>query len=188
VNPFKYNYHLLDWEDYQHKMIYMIRNIYKVLKSQFMIVLAGEESYQYQIDKFGKTWDTENVNEEMIIDIIDHNKQKYTHNHNLINLPQDVFLRGRNMYFCAFEDFISDFDRSRSGLEEFIGVKITATEMPHMNDTHEWYGDNDELYQRNLALFNEWKDYLFEYCVVKSEWEKLSEYTEIDFVSKYSIQ
>ncbi len=189
VNPDKYNYHVLDWQDYNHKMIFMFRNIYKVLKSQFLVVLAGEESYQYNIPKFGKKWDAENLTEETVAEIMDYNKQKYTNLHNLENLPKDVFDFKKNIFFCTFEDFVNDTSNQFDKLEDFLDVKLNTREYPKLNSTRfEWYAEQTSTYERNLELFEKYKDFIYSTWVNKDEYLKLSELTGIDLVGKYKIR
>lgn len=189
INPDKYNYKIQDWENYNHKMIYMIRNIHKMLKSQFLVVLAGEESYQYNIPKFKKFWDVDNLNEDMVKEIMDYNKQKYTHYYNLINLPKDVFDFNKNIMFCTFEDFINDQNNQFERLESFLDIKLESKDYPELNSTQfEWYSENTSSYERNVKEFDKWKDFIYNYCINYEEWEKLCQLTNIDFITKYNIK
>lgn len=188
INPWKYNYYVENWENYQHKMIYMIRNIRKVLKSQFLVVLAGEESYQYGIPKNEKVWDAENLTEETVKEIMDFNEQKWTHWENLQALPKDVFYKDKNMHFCTFEDFIEDLDTAIGRVEDFLGMEINAEEYPRMNGTlFEWYANQTEDYEANVKRFHEWEDFIYSYCIDLDNWESLCEYTGIDLISKYDL-
>jgi len=189
VNPDKYDYHVLNWQNYNHKMIYMIRNIYKMLKSQFLVVLAGEESYEYNIPKFEKTWDVEHINEETIKEIMDYNKHKYTHYYNLINLPKDVFDKDKNIFFCTFEDFIDDYEKQITKLEEFLNISITGKEYPKLNSTmFEWYANQTSTYEINVKIFEKYKDFIYDYCIDYDVWEKLSDYIDIDLIDKYGVK
>lgn len=190
INPNKYDYRVGEFQNCNHKMIYMFRNIYNVLKSQFLVVLAGEESYQYNIPKFAKKWVVdENFSEKDVAEIMDYNKQKYTHLTNISNLPKDVFDLDKNVYFCTFENFISDTENEFNKLGKFLEIDINAKEYPRENCTEfEWYAEQTTTYKRNLELFEKYKDYIYSTWVKKEEWEKLSELTKIDFISLYNIK
>jgi len=186
INPFKYDYHVGDYKN--HKLIYMIRNIYNMLKSQFLIVLAGEESYQYNIPKFKKKWDNKNLTEEMVKEIMDYNKQKYIHYDVISNLPKDVFHKD-NTLFCTFEDFIDDTNNQFNRLEEFLDISLNSHEYPRVNSTRfEWYANSTTEYEYNTQQFEKFKDFIYDYCIDKEVWRKLSEITGIDFISKYNIK
>lgn len=189
INPDKYNYYVGNWHGYNHKMIYMVRNIYNMLKSQFLVVLAGEESYRYGIPKFGKTWDRENFTEENAIEVIEYNKQKYTHHYNLINLPKDVFVPKKNILFTTFENFISDTDKEFERVSDFIGVDIQHTGYPKENNTEfEWYAEQTSTYNENLILFEKYKDVIYDHCINLNEWDELSEMMGIDLINLYNIK
>ena len=168
----------------------MFRNIYKVLKSQFLVVLAGEESYQYNIPKFGKKWIVnENFSEKDVQEIMDYNKQKYTNYHNLINLPKDVFDFKKNMFFCTFEDFVNDTNNQFDRLEDFLDIELNTREYPKLNSTRfEWYAEQTTTYERNIKLFEKYKDFIYSTWVQKEEYQKLSELTGIDFINLYGIK
>ena len=124
----------------------------------------------------------------MIKEIIDYNKNKYTHYNNLINLPKDVFDKNKNMFFCTFESFIDDFEFQINQLEEFIGIDIVCEKYPKINTTlNDWYDEQTSLYNQNLAIFDKWEDFIYDYCISIHEWEKLSEYMNIDLISLYNI-
>jgi hypothetical protein len=190
INPDKYDYHVSNWHNHNHKMIHMFRNIYNVLRSQFLVVLAGEESYQYNIPKFGKKWIVdENFSETDVLEIMNYNKQKYTHFYNISNLPKDVFDVNENILFCTFEDFINDTTNQFKKVENFIDTKIIVDSYPRENNTEfEWYAEQTTTYQRNLKLFEKYQDFIYNECVKLEEWEKLSELTKIDLISKYGIK
>jgi len=189
INPDKYDYHVGDWQNYNHKIIYMVRNIYKMLKSQFLVVLAGEESYEYNIPKNATTWDVENLTPEIVREIMDYNKHKYLHHHNLINLPTDVFTKSENIHFCTFEGFIEDLPKQIKSLEKFLGMPICAEEYPRMNSTlFEWYAEQTDQYERNLEAFQKWESYIYNYCIDYPEWKSLSEVMGIDLIALYDIK
>lgn len=190
INPKKYDYHVGDWKNYNHKMIYMIRNIYKVLKSQFLVVLAGEASYQYNIPQFAKTWTVDDkFSEEQVLQIMDYNKQKYTHYHNIKNLPMDVFDMKTNVHVCTFEGFTENTATEFSRLEHFLDMELDVKEYPHKNKTeYEWYSEQTSTYKRNLELFEKYKDFIYKQYIDVHEYEKLSELTGIDFISLYNIR
>jgi hypothetical protein len=189
INPRLYNYHVLNWENYAHRMIYMVRNIRKVLKSQFLVVLAGEESYQFGIPANEKQWDVDNINEQMVREIMDFNSQKYTHYDNLIHLPKDVFDFKVNVHFCSFEDFIEDLKKAVAALEEFLLVEIKADTYPQMNSTFfEWYSERVGDYERNVKIFEEWEDFIYDYCINKEDWERFSELSGVDYITKYNLE
>ena len=190
INPQKYDYHVGSWQHYNHKMIYMIRNIYKVLRSQFLVVLAGEASYQYNIPASSKKWVVDDTfSEEHVAKIMDYNKQKYTHYENIINLPQDVFQIGNNVHFCTFESFKDNTEQEFRRLESFLDIELDVTEYPHKNTTeYEWYAEQTSTYKRNLELFEKYKEYIYSICINKQHYERLSELTNIDFISLYDIR
>lgn len=190
IFPDKYDYHVGNWEKYNHKMIFMFRNIYKVLKSQFLVVLAGEESYQYNIPKFAKKWVVDdNFSEKDVIEIMDYNKQKYTNFHNITRLPNDVFNLDKNMFFCTFEDFVDDTNNQFDRLEEFLDIELNTREYPKLNSTKfEWYAEQTSTYERNLQLFEKYKDFIYGMWINKREYELLSDMTGIDLIQKYGIK
>jgi hypothetical protein len=189
INPDKYDYHVGNWRNYDNKMIYMVRDIYKVLKSQFLVVLAGEESYRYGIPKFGKSWDTSNFSEKDALEVMDYNKQKYTHLYNIKNLPKDVFEPSKNVLFTTFEDFITDTEGEFARVSEFLDSPISHKGYPRENTTEfEWYAGQTTTYAKNSKLFEKYKDVIFDHCVSASEWEELSGITGIDFLTKYRIK
>ena len=195
INPGMYNYHVGSWQNYNHKMIYMVRDIHKVLRSQFLVVLAGEESYQYGIPKNEAHWDTSILvdmtsdAEELVMEIMDYNKQKYTHLDNINALPTDVFDPKKNMHFCTFEGFRDDLSLNVAKLEVFLNTEINASEYPRMNGTlFEWYANQTETYEENSRLFDKWESFIFEYCIDYTKWEKLSDYFESDLLTLYGIK
>jgi hypothetical protein len=189
INPSKYNYKVMDWENYRHKLIYMIRNIHKVLKSQFLIVLAGEESYQYQIGKHVTKWDIKNFDEKMVKLVIDYNKQKYSHYQNIMALDKNVFDLNVNTYFCTFEDFKSRTSESFKDLGNFIGLDLNIDTLPRLNGTKEdWYEGKNKEYEFNKKLFDEYENLIYNYCIDYDEWYKLSEIADIDFLGMYGIK
>jgi len=185
INPDKYNYHIQDWRNYQHKMIFMIRNIYDVLKSHFLATLAGEEDYA--TGKIFDQWDIDNITEKDIDSIMSINKHKYLHYHVLSNLPKDVFDKDRNMFFCSFEDVKNNEEVELHKLENFIGIKFNSYTLPHLNKTESRY-NNFDLYKKALNIFNEYKDMIYSKYINYDEWEWLCNYTNIDFISKYNIK
>lgn len=195
INPDMYDYHVGNWQNYNNKMIYMVRNIHKVLRSQFLVVLAGEESYQYGIPKNEAHWETHILkdmnakSEELVIEIMDFNMQKYTHMDNLDSLPHDVFDPKKNMHFCTFEGFVKDLPTQVKRLETFLDMPIDATEYPRMNSTlFEWYAGQTDTYEENSKLFEKWESFIYGYCIDYSKWEKLSEYMGIDLINLYNIK
>ena len=190
IFPDKYDYHVGNHQNYNHKMIFMFRNIYNVLKSQFLVVLAGEESYKYNIPKFAKKWIVdENFSEKDVIEIMNYNSQKYTNYHNLMTLPKDVFDFDKNMFFCTFEDFINDTNNQFDRLEDFLDIELNTREYPKLNSTRfEWYAEQTATYERNLELFKKYKDFIFETWVQKDEYQKLSELTGLDLINLYGIK
>lgn len=190
INPSKYDYHVGNWQNYNHKMIYMIRNVYNVLKSQFLVVLAGEASYQYCIPKFGKTWLIDDkFSEKDVLEIMDYNVQKYTHLKNIINLPKDVFDISKNVHFCTFESFKDDTENEFKKLESFLEISLDAKIYPKKNSTaQDWYASQADTYEQNVKLFEKWKDFIYEIFVSKTDYEQLSEITGIDFISLYNIK
>jgi hypothetical protein len=188
INPDKYDYHIGNWRNHNHKMIYMVRNIYNMLKSQFLVVLAGEESYRYGIPKFGKTWDRNNFTEENAIEVIEYNKQKYTHYHNITNLPKDVFDPRKNILFTTFENFITDTDKEFDKVSNFINIDIKHDGYPRENSTQfEWYSEQTSTYKENLVLFEKYKELIYDHCIDISEWAALSDIMEIDLIKQYNI-
>ena len=190
IDPTMYNYHVGPWENYQHKMIYMIRNVKKMLRSQFLVVLAGEESYRHMIPKGEGSWeeDKDSLTEELVMEIMDYNKAKYTHYDNLMALPKDVFDPTKNMFFCTFEGFVQDLQESLARLSGFLEMEIQTDEYPQLNSTFfEWYAGKLDAYEENVALFEQWKDFIYAYCIDPVKWEKLCEYTGIDFINLYSL-
>ena len=189
INPQKYNYKVLDWKNYQHKLIYMIRNVHNVLKSQFLIVLAGEESYQYELNKNHTKWDINNFDENIARLVIDYNKQKYDHYNNLIALDKQVFDFQKNVYFCTFEDFKDNTKESFSNLGQFLNIELNYNTLPRLNGTkQDWYPNREEEYIINQKLFDKYKDFIYNHCINYIEWEKLSEMTQIDFINLYNIK
>lgn len=190
INPLKYNYHVGNWEHYNHKMVYMIRNTYHVLRSQFLIVLAGEASYQYCIPKHARTWNTEGeFTEADVMEVLDYNSQKVRHLENIQNLPPDVFDIKRNVHFCTFEDVRADTKREFDKLEQFLDIELDYNEYPHVNKTYyDWYADNTDKYEANVALFEKHKDFIFDHYVNRAEYERLSEIVGIDLVTLYEIK
>jgi hypothetical protein len=189
INPKFYDYHIEDWENYNHKMIYMIRNIYKAVRSQFLVVLAGEESYEQCIPKGATNWNVENLNEESVRNIMDYNKQKYTHYQNIIDLPADVFKLGENLRFFTFEDFIDTPRIQFDKLEEFLDIKIDEDIYPKENATlTDWYAGKEHIFKRNEDLFDKWKDFIYDYCIKYEEWSKLCDLTGFDLLTRYDIK
>lgn len=190
INPLKYDYHVGEWQNFNHRMIYMIRDIYKVLRSQFLIVLAGEASYQYCIPKHAKTWNTgDHFGEQDVIEVLNYNRQKVMHLENIKALPPDVFDLRKNVYFCTFENMKENTKEEFGHLERFLGVPLNHLEYPHVNRTYcDWYAENTKLYEQNLSLFEKHKEFIYDHFVKKEEWEELSEIIGIDLVSLYGIK
>lgn len=190
INPSKYDYHVGEWRNYNHKMIYMIRNIYNVLKSQFLVVLAGEASYQYNIPQFSKKWVVdENFSEQQVLEVMEYNKQKFTHFHNITTLPKDVFDTKKNIHFCTFESIRENTEHEFKRLEQFLDIDLDVTDYPRKNSTeYEWYAEQTTTYKRNLELFEKYKELIYERYINKEEYEKLSYITGIDFISLYGIK
>jgi hypothetical protein len=190
INPSMYDYHVGDWVNYNHKMVYMFRNIYDVIRSQFLVVLAGEASYQYCIPKDAKSWSidlTSTIDE--VMEVLDYNEQKFTHLDNIKKLPADVFDIKKNVYFCTFEDFKNDTDATCKSLSEFIGIPIDIEEYPHLNKTaDDWYKDNDKQLEVYKQVFDKYKDEIYAKYVSKDDYIELSELIGIDLVSKYCIK
>ena len=190
INPALYDYRVGNWQDYNHRMIYIVRNIYKVLRSQFLVVLAGEASYQHCIPKGEKLWPAaEDMTEADVMEVLAFNEQKFTHYDNLMALPQDVFMLGRNLHLCTFESFVTDPVAAFSSLEGFLGLDLGITELPHDNETlADWYCGDEDLLARNSAVFDKYRDLIFDKYVKKSEFERLSEMFGTDLIALYGIK
>lgn len=188
INPFYYDYHILNWQNYGHKMIYMIRNIYDVLKTHFIVNLSGKEIIYDDLDTEMK-WNIETIDdltEKDIIELMNYNKFKHTHYECIINLPEDVFKIDKNILFISFEDVNNNTESSLQKVEEFIGTTLINRELPHHNKEETWYVDTKE-YKKVLKAFEKWKDFIYDIFVDYEEWYKLSELTKINFIDKYNI-
>lgn len=189
INPIRYDYKVGSWQNYQHKMIYMFRDIRSVLRSQFLVVLAGEASYQHCIPANAKVWDIdENSSESDILNVLEYNEQKFTHFENIQSLPNDVFDPNRNMFFCTFEDFKADTTKELARLSRFIGVEITVSDYPHLNKTAaDWYQGNTEKYDTYQKVFNKFSDVIYNKYIDISKYERLCDITGIDLIEKYKL-
>lgn len=190
INPALYDYHVGAWENYNHRMIYIVRNIYKVLRSQFLVVLAGEASYQHCIPKGEKAWPAaEDMTEADVFEVLAYNDQKFTHYKNLLGLPTDVFMPGRNLHLCTFESFVADAPAAFAKLDEFLGLDMGITALPRDNETlADWYYGDEDLLQKNAAVFDKYSDLIFAKYVKKAEFERLSEMFGVDLVALYGIK
>lgn len=190
INPALYDYRVGNWQNYNHRMIYIVRNIYKVLRSQFLVVLAGEASYQHCIPKGGKIWpDADDMTEADVMEVLAYNEQKFTHFDNLTALPQDVFKAGRNLHLCTFESFVTDAPGAFRRLDEFLGLDLGITTLPRDNETlGDWYYGDEELLEKNSRVFDKYSDLIFAKYVKKAEFERLSEMFGVDLVALYGVK
>lgn len=190
INPALYDYRVGNWQNYNHKMIYVVRNIYKVLRSQFLVVLAGEASYQHCIPKGGKTWpNADEMTEADVMEVLAYNEQKFTHYQNLTTLPKDVFKLGTNLHLCTFESFVADAPAAFGRLSEFLDTDLGITELPRDNETlGDWYYGDEDLLQKNSAVFDKYSDLIYSKYVSKAEFERLSEMFGVDLVALYGVK
>ena len=190
INPGLYDYHIGNWQNYNHKMIYVIRNIYNVLRSQFLVVLAGEASYQHCIPRGEKLWPSaEEMTESDVFEVLEYNEQKFTHLKNLENLPKDVFQLNNNLHLCTFESFVKDAESSFNTLGEFLGVDLDIKELPRDNETlNDWYYGDEDLLEKNSEVFDKYSDMIYSRYVVKSDFERLSEMFGVDLISMYGVK
>lgn len=190
INPALYDYRVGNWQNYNHKMIYVVRNIYKVLRSQFLVVLAGEASYQHCIPQGGKTWpNADEMTEADVMEVLAYNEQKFTHYQNLTTLPKDVFKLGTNLHLCTFESFVADAPAAFGRLSEFLDTDLGITELPRDNETlGDWYYGDEDLLQKNSAVFDKYSDLIYSKYVSKAEFERLSEMFGVDLVALYGVK
>lgn len=190
INPALYDYHVGKWKNYHHRMVYIVRNIYKVLRSQFLVVLAGEASYQHCIPKGAKVWpNAEDMTEADVLEILAYNEQKFTHFQNLTNLPGDVFKQGRNLYLCTFESFVTDSEKAFAGLESFLDLNLGINALPRDNETlSDWYFGDEALLKRNAAVFDKYSDLIYSKYINRLEFERLSEMFGVDLISLYGVK
>lgn len=190
INPSLYDYHVGNWQNYNHRMIYIIRDIYKVLRAQFLVVLAGEASYQHCIPKGSKIWpDAEKMTEADVLEVLAYNEQKFTHYKNITNLPQDVFKQGKNLHLCTFESFQMDPVESFAKLDNFLDLNLGISTLPHDNETlRDWYYGDEELLNRNNAVFDKYAPMIYEKYVNPTEYKQLSELFGVDLINLYGIK
>lgn len=190
INPALYDYRVGAWENFNHRMVYVVRNIYKVLRSQFLVVLAGEASYQHCIPKGEKLWpDADDMTEADVLEVLAYNEQKFTHYQNLAGLPSDVFQIGRNVHLCTFESFVADAGAAFGRLDEFLGLDLGITTLPRDNETlGDWYYGDEELLEKNSRVFDKYSDLIYSKYVKKAEFERLSEMFGVDLVALYGVK